>query len=144
VVVDRKTHLYQVQVCDRHEHRSCSFCQTPGVGLNCEVSPRESFSIFPVGPIYAVKGHSEVSSKPTLHVEQPQLPQPVFTGEVLQPSDHFQVLLLDPFQQLHIFLMLGAPGLNAVPLMGTHKGKEEGHSHLPLPAGHLSYAQKIL
>ena len=49
-----------------------------------------------------------------LQAEQAQLPQPVFVGEVLQPSDHLCVPPLDPLQQLPVFLVLGAPDLDAV------------------------------
>ncbi|KAK4818676.1 hypothetical protein QYF61_017421 [Mycteria americana] len=50
--------------------------------------------------------------------EQPQLSQPVFIGEVLQPSDHFHGPPLDLLQQLHVLLVLRAPELDAV-LQGT-------------------------
>ncbi|KAK4817679.1 hypothetical protein QYF61_024908 [Mycteria americana] len=46
--------------------------------------------------------------------EQPQLSQPVFIGEVLQPLDHLHGPPLDSLQQIHGLLMLGAPELNAV------------------------------
>jgi len=39
-------------------------------------------------------------------VEQPQLSQPVFTGEVLQQSDHLCGPPLDPLQQVRALLML--------------------------------------
>ena len=59
-----------------------------------------------------LEGHCEVSLQLSLlQAEQSQLPQPVFIGEVLQPSDHPHGSLLDSLQQLHIFLLLGAPGL---------------------------------
>ena len=43
-------------------------------------------------------------------VHETQLPQPVFTGEVHQPSEHLRGPPLDPLQQVCIFLVLGAPG----------------------------------
>ncbi|KAK4820289.1 hypothetical protein QYF61_022859 [Mycteria americana] len=45
--------------------------------------------------------------------EQPQLSQPVFVEEVLQPSDHFHGPPLDSLQQLHVLLVLRAPELDA-------------------------------
>jgi len=68
--------------------------------------------------------------------EQAKLSQPFFTGEMLQPSDHFQGSHLDPVQQLLIPFGLWAPDLDAVLQMGHCKGRAEGDSHLPLPAGH--------
>jgi len=56
-----------------------------------------------------------------LQAEQPQLSQPVLTGEVLQPSDHFCGPPLDTLQQVHVLLMLGAPELNAVLQVGFHQ-----------------------
>ncbi|KAK4806915.1 hypothetical protein QYF61_012636 [Mycteria americana] len=47
-------------------------------------------------------------------LEQPQLSQPFFIGEVFQPSDHFCGPPLDPLEQVHVFLVLGAPELDAV------------------------------
>ena len=73
-----------------------------------------------------------------LQAEQAQLPQPVFTVEVLQPCGHLCGPSLDPVQQLHIFLVLGASDLNAVLQMGSHEGGVTRDSHLPVPAGHPS------
>jgi len=43
-----------------------------------------------------------------------------FMAEMLQPSDHLSGPPLDSFQVLSIFLVLGAPGLDAVLQMGPH------------------------
>ena len=61
------------------------------------------------------------------------------TGEVFQPSDHFCGPPLDPLQQVHVLLMLGAPELNAILQVGSHKSRVEGENHLPQPAGHTSF-----
>jgi len=45
---------------------------------------------------------------------------------------------LDLLQQLHIFLVLGAPGLDPVLQLGPHNVRAERDKHLPLPAGHPS------
>jgi len=61
-----------------------------------------------------LEGHDEVSARPSLlQAEEAQLSQPVFTGEVLESSDHICGLPLE----LYIFIVLGAPGLNAAPLL---------------------------
>ncbi|KAK4826170.1 hypothetical protein QYF61_006032 [Mycteria americana] len=66
-------------------------------------------------PTKVLEGCYKVSPEPSLlQAEQPQLSQPVFTGEVLQPSDHLCGPLLDSLQQLHVLLTLGTPELNAV------------------------------
>ena len=66
-----------------------------------------------------------------LQAEQPQLSQPVFTGDMLQPSDHPRGPSLDSLQQVHVLLMLGAPELDAVLQAGSYKCRVEGESHLP-------------
>ena len=54
------------------------------------------------------------SPRSFLQAAQAQLPQPVFIGEVLQPSDRLCGPPLDPLQQLHIFPVLGALDLDTV------------------------------
>ena len=44
-----------------------------------------------------------------MQAEQAQLPQPVFIGEVLQPSDHLHGLLWTPS---NILFVLAAPDLD--------------------------------
>ena len=78
------------------------------------------------------------SPQSLLQTEQALLPQPVFTGEVLQPFDH-PCSPLDRLQKLYIFPLLGAPGLDTVLQVRPHKSKVEGYNHLPLPAGHSSF-----
>lgn len=49
-----------------------------------------------------MEGCKKVSPEPCLlQNEQAQIPQPLFIGEVLQPSDALCSPPLDPFQQLH-------------------------------------------
>jgi len=73
-----------------------------------------------------------------LQAEQPQLSQRFLTGEVFQPSDHLCHPPLDPLQQLHILLVLGAPELDAGLQVGSHKSGAEGQNPLPCPAGHAA------
>ena len=68
-----------------------------------------------------------------LQAEQAQLPQPVFTGEVLQPSEHPHGSPLDLLQELCVLPVLGAPGLDTVLQMGPLKGRAEGDNPLLLP-----------
>ena len=56
-----------------------------------------------------------------LQDKQAQFPQPFFIVEMLQPSDHLSGPPLDLFQKLCVFLMLRAPGLDAVLQVGSHK-----------------------
>ncbi|KAK4825808.1 hypothetical protein QYF61_002413 [Mycteria americana] len=66
-------------------------------------------------PLKILKGCNKVSLQPSLlQAEQPQLSQPVFTAQVLQPSDHFCGPPLDSLQQVHVFPVLRAPELDAV------------------------------
>ncbi|KAK4830276.1 hypothetical protein QYF61_009369 [Mycteria americana] len=68
-----------------------------------------------LGPLQVLEGCYKVSLEPPLlQAEQPQLSQPVFIGEVLQPSDHLHGPPLDSLQQVHVLLMLEAPELNTV------------------------------
>jgi len=83
-------------------------------------------------------GCNEISLEPSLlQAEQVQLPQPVFVGEVLQPSEHLCGPSLDLLLLLHIFPVLRAPGLDAVLQMGPHEGRAEADnptlSLLPTP-----------
>ena len=56
-----------------------------------------SLSIVPVGPLQVLEGCYKVTPEPSLlQAEQPQLPQPVVVGEVLQPFDHLCGPPLDP------------------------------------------------
>ncbi|KAK4821962.1 hypothetical protein QYF61_004966 [Mycteria americana] len=96
---------------------------------------KKSLSNFPV-----LAGCYKVSPQPSLlQAEQSQLSQPVFTGEVLQPLDHFHGSPLDLPQQVHVLLMLGAPELDAALQVGSHKSGVEGQNHLPRPAGHAPF-----
>jgi len=69
-------------------------------------------------PVYMTPSdtdHREVSLDPsTLQAKKAQFPQRFFVAEVLQPSDHLSGPPLDPFQDLCNFLVLGAPGPDAV------------------------------
>ncbi|XP_075282414.1 zinc transporter ZIP13 isoform X2 [Opisthocomus hoazin] len=87
-------------------------------------------------PLQVLEGCSKVTPEPSLlQAEQPQLPQPVLIGEVLQPSDHLRGPPLDPLQHIHVLPMLGAPELDAVLQVGSHESGVKGQNHLPRPAG---------
>ncbi|KAK4831476.1 hypothetical protein QYF61_017724 [Mycteria americana] len=92
------------------------------------------------GPLQVLEGCYKVSLEPSLlQAEQPQLSQPIFIGEVLQPSDHLCGLPLDSLQQVHVLFMLGAPELDAVLQVESHQSGAEGQNHLCRPAGHASF-----
>ena len=73
-----------------------------------------SLPSFPVSLLQVLEGRYKVSSKPyLLHAGQPQLSQPVFIGEVLQPSDCLHGPPLDLLQHIDV-LVLGDLELDAV------------------------------
>jgi len=74
-----------------------------------------------------------------LQAEQPQLSQPLLTGEVFQPFDHLCGPPLDPLQQVHVCSVLRAPELDAGLQVGSHESGVEGQNHLPRPAGHADF-----
>ena len=61
------------------------------------------------------------SLRSLFHAEEAQIPQSFITEEVLQPFSHLYGPPLDPLQQLHVLLVLGAPGLDAVLQVGSHE-----------------------
>lgn len=66
-----------------------------------------------------------------LQAELPQLSEPVFIGEIFQSTDNLCGLSLDPLQQVHVLLMLGAPDLNAILQAGSqqrNRGEESSPS----------------
>ena len=87
-----------------------------------------------------LEGLNEVCPEPSLlQAEQAKPPKHVFKGEVLQSSDYLCGPSLDLLQQLHVFLVLGAQGLDGVLQMGPHEGRIEKDNHIPLLAGHPSF-----
>ena len=68
-----------------------------------------------------------------LQAMQAQLPQLVFTREVLHASDHLHGPRQDLLQQQYVFLVMEVPSLDTVLQLGPHKGKAERDNHLPLP-----------
>ena len=55
---------------------------------------------------------------------------------MLQPSDHFCGPPLNPLQQLHVFLLLGIPEVNAVLQVESQESRVKGNYHQPSPPGH--------
>jgi len=79
-----------------------------------------------------LEGFSKVSPEPSLlQAEQPQLSQPVLTGEVFHPPDHFCGTPLDPLQQPHVLTVLRAPELDAGLQVGSHQSQAEWQNPLP-------------
>ena len=92
---------------------------------------KKSIPLLSVSSLHVLEGCNEISPQPSLlQTEHPQLPQPVLTGAVLQPSDHLQGPHLDPLQQLCILPVLGPPGLDAALQVGPHKGRTERYNPL--------------
>jgi len=72
---------------------------------------KKSLPSFPVGPLQVLEGHYKFLEPSLLQAEEPQLPEPVVVGDVLQPSVHLHGPPLDLLQQLRV-LVLGAPELD--------------------------------
>jgi len=93
---------------------------------------KKTVPISPIGTLQVLKGCKKVSLEPSLlQVEQPQLSQPFLIGEVLQPSDRLHEHPLDLLQQVHVFVVLSAPELDAGLQMGSHQSRAEGQNHPP-------------
>jgi len=69
---------------------------------------KKSFSLVFISYLLVLEGCHEVFRE-LLQSEQTQLPQPFFTGDVLQPSGHLSGPPLDPLQQLPVFFCAGGP-----------------------------------
>ena len=96
-------------------------------------------SLLLVSSFQVLEGCNKVSPEPSLlQTEQAQLSQPVFIGEALQPSDHLCGPALDLLQQLHILLVLGAPGLDTVLQMRAQEGRMQVDNHFLHTAGQPS------
>ncbi|KAK4818444.1 hypothetical protein QYF61_013131 [Mycteria americana] len=74
-----------------------------------------------------LEGCYKVSPEPSLlQAEQPQLSQPVFIGEVLQPSDRLHGPPLDLLQQVHVLLMLGPQSWTQYSRWGLTRAGQRG------------------
>ena len=69
-------------------------------------------------------------------LNKPNTLKPFFMREVHKPGYHLCGPLLDIPQLLCIFLVLEAPGLDALLQVGPHMGRANWHNHPPYPAGH--------
>ncbi|NXJ29389.1 F120B protein, partial [Dicrurus megarhynchus] len=69
---------------------------------------------------------------------QPQLSQPVFTAEVLQPSGHLCSTPLDSLQQVKVLPVLGTSELDTALQVGSHQSRADRENPLPHPAGHTA------
>ena len=93
-----------------------------------------------------LKGRSQVSPETSLlQAEQPQLSQPVLTGEVFYPSDQFCAPPLDVLQQVHVSPVLRTPHLDAVLQVRSHTTEQKGRI-TSRPVGHsaLDAAQDMV
>jgi len=73
---------------------------------------------------------------PLLQTKQPQLPQPILIGLVLQTPHQPPCPSLDTLQQLSVLLVVRGPKLNTALKVRPHQCRVQGHDHLPTPAGH--------
>ena len=75
--------------------------------------------------------------EPSLLQAEPQLSQPSFIEEVFHPSGHFCSPPLDVLQQVHVFVVLKAPELDAGLQVRSHQSRVA--DHLSQCAGHASF-----
>ena len=73
---------------------------------------------------------------PFLQTEQPQLPQPVLIGLVLQTLPQPRCPCLDMLQHPRVLLIVRGPELNTGFKVCPHQCQEQGNNQCPGPAGH--------
>ncbi|KAK4828722.1 hypothetical protein QYF61_000713, partial [Mycteria americana] len=73
---------------------------------------------------------------PFLQAKQPQFPQPLLIGLVLQTLHQLRCPSLDTLQHLNVSLVVGGPKLNTVFEVRPHQCRVQGHHHFSSPAGH--------
>ena len=66
-----------------------------------------------------------------MQAEQAQLPQPLFIGEVVQPSEHLRGLLRTHSNSFTSSLCWEGPGLHAALHLGPHESRAEADNPLP-------------
>ncbi|KAK4806146.1 hypothetical protein QYF61_001069 [Mycteria americana] len=114
-------HNFSGQPVPMSHHPHCKKC-LPYVQSKSTLFQFKTVDSCPVTTGLILKGRNKVSLQPSLlQAEQPQLSQPFFVGEV------------------HVFLVLGTPELDAVLQVGSHERGVEGENRLPRPAGHASF-----
>ncbi|NXH84260.1 F120B protein, partial [Edolisoma coerulescens] len=105
-----------------------------GFSLNCQVGQIMGSSSC-IGQQLGTEIYFPSFSSPVI---QPQLSQPVFIAEVLQPSDHLCSPPLDSLQQVKVLPMLGTSELDTALQVGSHQSRVDRENPLPLPAGHAA------
>ncbi|KAK4826325.1 hypothetical protein QYF61_007410 [Mycteria americana] len=78
-------------------------------------------------------------STTSFQTKQPQFPQLLLTGLVLQTLHQLCCPSLDMLQHLNVSLVVGGPKLNTVFEVRPHQCRVQGHDHFPSPAGHAIF-----
>ncbi|KAK4827249.1 hypothetical protein QYF61_015696 [Mycteria americana] len=73
---------------------------------------------------------------PFLQAKQPQFPQPLLTGLVLQTLHQLRCPSLDTLQPLNVSLVVRGPKLNTGFEVRPHQCRVQGDNHFPAAAGH--------
>lgn len=104
----------------------------------------ESGSISPVAS-HQKSIHIDEISLNFLFSRLAQLCQPLLLCQMLQALNHLCGPLLDLFQYVCVFLLLGSPGLELTLQMYSHKCQAEGNGHLlqPLIHNHQTVANAV-
>jgi len=108
----------------------------------CRKSILLSFIFFLlISPLRVLRDCGEVFLEPSLlQTKQAQLPEPFFIREMCSsPLIIFSSRAGLCSQQLYVPPVLGAPDLDTALQMGSHEGRAEGDSPLPLIADHSSF-----
>ncbi|KAK4822882.1 hypothetical protein QYF61_021101 [Mycteria americana] len=103
--------------------------------LGEETDPHLSTTSFQV----VVESNKVSPQPPFLQAKQPQFPQPLLTGLVLQTLHQLRCPSLDMLQHLNVLLVVRGPKLNTVFEVRPHQCRVEGDNHFPSPAGHTIF-----
>ncbi|KAK4824387.1 LOW QUALITY PROTEIN: hypothetical protein QYF61_014047 [Mycteria americana] len=103
--------------------------------LGEEADPHLSTTSFQV----VVESNKVSPQPPFLQAKQPQFPQPLLTGLLLQTLHQLRCPSLDTLQHLNVSLVVGGPKLNTVFQVRPHQCRVQGRDHFPSPAGHAIF-----
>ncbi|KAK4827772.1 hypothetical protein QYF61_021517 [Mycteria americana] len=78
-------------------------------------------------------------STTSFQAKQPQFPQPLLIGLVLQTLHQLRCPSLHTLQPLNVSLVVGGPKLNTVFEVRPHQCRVQGDDHFPSPAGHAIF-----
>ncbi|KAK4821882.1 hypothetical protein QYF61_004398 [Mycteria americana] len=107
----------------------------------CTCPPQGTNRKGPAGPLRFCSHPRHTSSLACSHTpaKQPQFPQPLLIGLLLQTLHQLRCPSLDTLQHLNVSLVVRGPKLNTVFEVRPHQCRVQGHDHFPSPAGHAIF-----